>query len=46
VKRLLFLLVAIRGVSHFVPRLDFISPKKRQSPMEIKPWGIINNIIL
>ncbi len=29
-----------------VPGSNFIRPKKRQSPMEFRPWGTINNIIL
>jgi hypothetical protein len=27
----------IRGTSHYILRFNFTSPKKRQSPMEIKP---------
>jgi len=27
----------IRAISHYILELNFTSPKKRQSPMEIKP---------
>jgi hypothetical protein len=32
--------------SHYISKPNFISPKKRQSPMKSSPEGIINNIIL